>query len=54
MKNTLNFIQKVMLGLGQSKLPPKLQSLKKSPDELECNRNQMSDVWQLICLLKWK
>jgi len=32
MKNTLNFIQKVMLGLGQSKLPPKLQFLKKSPD----------------------
>ncbi|XP_062400915.1 uncharacterized protein LOC134092137 [Sardina pilchardus] len=28
MKNTLNFIQKVMLGLGHNKLPPKLQSLK--------------------------
>ncbi|KAL2092495.1 hypothetical protein ACEWY4_012293 [Coilia grayii] len=28
MKNTLNFIQKVMLGLGQNKLSPKLQSLK--------------------------
>ncbi|KAG5275918.1 hypothetical protein AALO_G00125950 [Alosa alosa] len=27
MKNTLNFIQKVMLGLGQNKLPPKWQSL---------------------------
>ena len=28
MKNTFNFIQRVMLGLGQNKLPPKLQSLK--------------------------
>lgn len=28
MRNTFNFIQKVMLGLGQNKLPPKLQSLK--------------------------
>lgn len=28
MKNTFNFIQRVMLGLGENKLPPKLQSLK--------------------------
>lgn len=28
MKNTLNFIQRVLLGLGQNKLSPKLQSLK--------------------------
>ncbi|XP_026053336.1 uncharacterized protein LOC113039609 isoform X2 [Carassius auratus] len=28
MINTFNFVQKVMLGLGQNKLPPKLQSLK--------------------------
>lgn len=28
MKNTLNFIQRVMLGLGVNKLPPKLQTLK--------------------------
>lgn len=28
MKNTLNFIQMVMLGLGANKLPPKLQALK--------------------------
>lgn len=28
MKNTFNFFQKVMLGLGKNKLPPKLQSLK--------------------------
>lgn len=28
MKNTLNFIQRVMLGLGENKLPPKLQTLK--------------------------
>jgi len=27
MKNTFCFIQRVMLGLGESKLPPKLQSL---------------------------
>ena len=28
MKNTFGFIQRVMLGLGEDKLPPKLQSLK--------------------------
>lgn len=28
MKNTFGFIQKVLLGLGENKLPPKLQSLK--------------------------
>lgn len=28
MKNTFDFIQRVMLGLGENKLPPKLQSLK--------------------------
>uniref|UniRef100_A0A8D0A5E2 Uncharacterized protein n=1 Tax=Sander lucioperca TaxID=283035 RepID=A0A8D0A5E2_SANLU len=28
MKNTFNFIQRVMLGLGENKLPPKLQTLK--------------------------
>ncbi len=28
MKNTLNFIQRVILGLGGNKLPPKLQTLK--------------------------
>ncbi|MEQ2199196.1 hypothetical protein XENOCAPTIV_027206, partial [Xenoophorus captivus] len=28
MKNLFGFIQRVMLGLGENKLPPKLQSLK--------------------------
>lgn len=28
MKNTFGFIQRVMLGLGEKKLPPKLQTLK--------------------------
>ena len=28
MKNTFSFIQRVMLGLGENKLPPKLHSLK--------------------------
>lgn len=28
MKNTLNFVQRLLLGLGQNKLTPKLQSLK--------------------------
>lgn len=28
MKNTLNFIQRVMLRLGENKLPPRLQTLK--------------------------
>ncbi|XP_039676772.1 uncharacterized protein LOC120571754 [Perca fluviatilis] len=28
MKNTFSFIQRVMLGLGENKLPPKLQTLK--------------------------
>ncbi|KAL0973560.1 hypothetical protein UPYG_G00206120 [Umbra pygmaea] len=28
MKNTFNLIQRVMLGLGENKLPPKLQTLK--------------------------
>ena len=33
MKNTLECIQKVILGLGKGKLSPKLQSLKESTDD---------------------